>query len=457
MIRFMEKDVLKGDIAMKKKMSLFMALTLLFGLYGCGTVEEAEKVESATEEPTVSVTPAVVASDNPVEISVVTCFGSGEGHRAYYESAYKTFETTTGHTVHDMSSSLGEEWNAKVLEEFRTGAEPDVLYFHTGTDANTLILQDKVVSLEEIRQVYPSYGNNMTEELLPVSSVDGKAYAVPVNGYWEGLYVNLDVFEELELYLPQGGYTWDSFLAHCELLQEKGFFPLAVAMDESLFYLLELAVQNQRENGQTVTVPHSGEDVWFSHWCNALEDVKNLYDLGYVPEEPQTLEDNGLYDYFMEGKTGFLFGGSGLLPLLEGYSDGPSLTVTYTPSKNGRENTEVVGGISMGYYITRRAWEDEARRDAAVQFVTAMTTDAVVNQFSSTNLTALQKAQSVVGLSELERKAVTMKSGVTAVLDSALEQMTTEERSALLLGVLSYFQGETTKEEVIRQSFGLTE
>lgn len=443
-----------GGVSLNKKTSLAMALTLLLGLYGCGNGEEMEVPQ---EEGLVSVTPAVVASDNPVEISVVTCFGSGDGNRALYETTYKKFETTTGHTVHDVSSSQGEEWNSKVLEEFRTGAEPDVLYFYTGKDADTLIEQDKVVSLEEIRQAYPSYGNNMKEELLPLSTVDGRAYVVPVSGFWEGLYVNLEVFEALEEFLPPEGYTWDLFLDHCALLQEEGMVPIAVSMDESLSYLVEWAVQNQRENGETVAVPQSKEDVWFSRWCNALEDVKTLYDLGYFPPEPVSLEEGGLYDFFMEGNVGVLFGGSGLMTVLDTYPDSDKVMVTYAPSKNGRENTEVVGGISMGYYITRRAWEDPERRDAAVSFVTAMTTDSVVNQFSGTNLTALEKASSTTGLTPLQRSGVTMKSGVTTVLDSSLEQLTTEARSSLYQGLLSYLVGESSKEDVIAQSFGLTE
>lgn len=443
-----------GGITLNKKTSLAMALTLLLGLYGCGNGEEAEVTQ---EEELVSAMPAVVASDNPVEISVVTCFGSGDGNRGLYETTYKAFETTTGHTVHDVSSSQGEEWNSKVLEEFRTGAEPDVLYFYTGTDADTLILQDKVVSLEEIRQVYPSYGNNMKEALLPLSTVDGKAYVVPVNGFWEGLYVNLEVFEELEQYLPPEGYTWDLFLDHCALLLEEGMVPIAVSMDEGMSYLVEWAVQNQRQNGETVALPQSKEDVWFTRWCSALEDVKTLYELGYFPPEPLPEEENALYDFFMGDNVGFLFGGSGLLGVLDAYPNSDKVMVTFTPSKNGRENTGTVGGISMGYYITRRAWEDPERREAAVSFVTAMTTDSVVNKFSTTNLTALNKATSTAELTPLQRSGVTMKSGVTAVLDSTLEQMTTEERSSLYQGVLSYLEGELSQEDVIAQSFGLSD
>ena len=42
------------------------------------------------------------------------------------------------------------------------------------------------------------------------------------------------------------------------------------------------------------------------------------------------------------------------------------------PSLDG-EGGAVIGGVSMGFYLTRRVWEDPARRDAAVALLDWMT------------------------------------------------------------------------------------
>lgn len=61
-------------------------------------------------------------------------------------------------------------------------------------------------------------------------------------------------------------------------------------------------------------------------------------------------------------------------------------TVTYVPGSGSRKATDIVGGISMGYYITEKAWSDPEKRDAAVQFVEYMTTDDMVNKFAAAPL-----------------------------------------------------------------------
>ena len=42
------------------------------------------------------------------------------------------------------------------------------------------------------------------------------------------------------------------------------------------------------------------------------------------------------------------------------------------PSLNG-EAESIIGGVSMGFYLTRRVWDDPARRDAAVQLLDWLT------------------------------------------------------------------------------------
>ena len=41
----------------------------------------------------------------------------------------------------------------------------------------------------------------------------------------------------------------------------------------------------------------------------------------------------------------------------------------------------VIGGITSGFYITRKAWNDPQKRDAAVKYVTAHTCQAAVQRY----------------------------------------------------------------------------
>lgn len=70
--------------------------------------------------------------------------------------AVAAYEAATGNKVRDGSATSNEGWKAKVLADFETGSEPDVLFFFTNADADPIINAGRVISIEDIREVYPT-------------------------------------------------------------------------------------------------------------------------------------------------------------------------------------------------------------------------------------------------------------------------------------------------------------
>ena len=70
---------------------------------------------------------AALAANDSVTLNVVTSYGGDDGNRANFEAAVKAYEASTGNKVNDGSATSNEEWKAKVLTDFETGSEPDVL------------------------------------------------------------------------------------------------------------------------------------------------------------------------------------------------------------------------------------------------------------------------------------------------------------------------------------------
>ena len=87
-----------------------------------------------------------VAYADGMTLNVVTSYGGDDGNRGNFEAAVKAYEASTGNKVNDGSATSNEEWKAKVLTDFETGSEPDVLFFFTNADAEPFIKADKVVS-----------------------------------------------------------------------------------------------------------------------------------------------------------------------------------------------------------------------------------------------------------------------------------------------------------------------
>ena len=98
--------------------------------------------------------------------------------------------------------------------------------------------------------------------------------------------------------------------------------------------------------------------------------------------------DDDTVQAFIEGKSAFLIDGSWKVGGIEGLTeDIDNFTVTYVPGKNDRKTTDIIGGLSSGYYITRKAWDDPEKRDAVVDFISYMTSDEMVSKFAQVSAT----------------------------------------------------------------------
>ena len=172
---------------------------------------------------------AITASADSVTLNIVTSYGGDDGNRANFEAAVASYEAATGNKVNDGSATSNEEWKAKVLTDFETGSEPDVLFFFTNADAEPFVSAGKVVSIDEIRAEYPDYATNMKDSMLAVAS-DGKSYAVPSSGFWENMFVNAAVLEACGLEIPGPDYTWDQFLKDCQTIKDAGYTPIACSL-----------------------------------------------------------------------------------------------------------------------------------------------------------------------------------------------------------------------------------
>lgn len=125
-------------------------------------------------------------------------------------------------------------------------------------------------------------------------------------------------------------------------------------------------------------------------------------------------------------------------------------TVTYVPGQGERKSTDLVGGLSMGYFITRKAWDDPEKREAAVKFVEMMTSDEVVSNFGATAVTALKNGTTApTDADALVTAALAMTKGATGIAAATEDGLTSEARAALFADVKNIVTGKTTAEQAI--------
>lgn len=398
-----------------------------------------------------------------VEITVCTTFAGEDGNAQNFQKAMKDWCDKTGNTVADTSATSDESFKTRVITDFETGSEPDVLFFFNGADANSFIEAGLVMSIDDIRKEYPDYAKNMNDDLITNSLVDGKKYAVPVNGYWEAMFVNTEVLEAAGVTVPGAGYTMDQFKSDCQKIKDAGFAPIAAALGNIPHYWWEFAIFNNQSPANHLEIPAVDSA---SSWVNGMNDIKELYELGYFPENTLSATDDETFAMFTEGKAAFLIDGSwkvgGIVGACQSDPSDPAtldqakldkFTVTYVPGKGDRKATDLIGGLSMGYYITKAAWDDEAKRDAAVSFVSHMTSDEVVPVFAQHTASALKNAPKVdeASFNSLQVKAMGMMSGVTSLTGAVQDLFMGDCRVSTFDGMPEIVTGNVSAEDAVTQ------
>lgn len=405
------------------------------------------------------------AEADSVELTVVTPFIENNGNRKNFVAAYKAYEKATGNTVIDVAAAaIDENWKSSILADFRNGNEPDVINFFIGSDANELIENNKLVSISEIRREYPDYVSNMKESLMPVSTYDGRQYAVTVFGYWEGLFVNKKVLEDCGIEIPGADYDWEQFIADCRIIRDKGYTPIACSLKQIPHYWFEYCVFNNGTVASHTTLPAGTGDDIGQNWVEGLNDIKMLYEEGFFPENTNEVDDETTSMMILRDEAAFLLDGSWKVGWFLGNAESAgadidNFTVTYFPSKGMRKPTDAVGGFSMGYSISRKSWEDPAKRKACVDFVMAMTTDEVSAAFGELTVTALKNGLPPSGkkLDMLSESTIAMTKGCTAMVPAAQDLLTPEARDMLFKDIPNIVVGKTTAEQAVQDCLALTD
>ena len=395
------------------------------------------------------------AAEN-VTLNVVTSYGGDDGNRANFEAAVAEYEARTGNKVNDGSATSNEEWKARVLTDFETGSEPDVLFFFTNADAEPFVSAGKVVSIDEIRTEYPDYATNMKDSMLAVAS-DGKNYAVPSYGYWENMFVNKSVLDACGIEVPGPDYTWDQFLADCQTILDNGYTPIACSLVEVPHYWFEFVVMNNGSLANHLDVPASMDDAAAAKWVAGLNDIKDLYERGFFPKNTLTATDAETVAMFGEGEAAFLIDGSWKVGYFTGNHEDTleDYAISYVPGKGDRSASEAIGGISMGYFITRKAWEDPAKREAAVEFVSYLTSDEVLSSFVTTEVTALVNGAKPEGLNLLQQSAADANAAITGIAGAVQDTITSEAKGDLFGNIQNVVTGKMTAEEAVASAIAL--
>lgn len=411
-----------------RKIALILAVLLTADVQtGCG-MHVVETVDQVSEV---------------VTLRTVTMFGAGDPGSVVYEEIRQEFMGDNPNIyIEDESRTSDEQWKTEVAADFAAGNEPDVLQFFTDATANQLVAMNKFVSVEEIREEYPDYAGDTWEwALAQVANADGVARAVPTTGFWEGLYVNEDMFEKYELPLPT---DWDSFVHAIEVFRENDVIPVACALSNVPHYWLEHLLLYTAGDEEYLSVGGEVSD----SWVTALETFTKLRDMGAFPEDTDSITNEYATGLFTGKKAAMLLEGNWFLPAVEDTEHTVVLPFPGVEHQKAEPGT-VIGGMTSGFYITRRAWNDPNKRDAAVRYVMAQTCrEAVQRYFENGGGTAVAATPvtPLANRSPLEVCGAEYAATASEKLLSTDSRMDPEAYKALIAGITQVSLGGSGRE-----------
>lgn len=378
----------------------------------------------------------MTAAADGVRLRTVSSFAGADTSAEAYVDILKAYEARTGNTVTDVSSTSDERWKSDVLNDFAAGNEPDILFFFAAS-ADSVPILSKVVPISEINTTYPELG---LEENEALKESDGKIYAIPARGYWEGLYVNLDLFEQCGLALPT---DWESFTAAVKGFREAGIVPISVSLTDIPHYLVEFALLSCATPEEQQARPKTLGEVPAS-WYQAMDLIRELYEMGAFADNANATNESAATELFRNKQAAMQIDGSWLASSLPPESM-KTTGVVAIPLRNGEGAADCyIGGISMGFYLTRRAW-NSPRRDAAAGLLAELTRPESLQRLGN---------QAIAG--SLLKMADEMETG-RKMLAPLQDAMNREAREAWLLELVpAVAEGTMTAEECWKRVMALS-
>lgn len=304
------------------------------------------------------------AAGDGVVLRTASCFAGADTAAEAYVDILKSYESATGNVVIDNSASSDETWKTGILNDFAAGNEPDILFFFAA-GADSVPLLSRVVPVAEINRAYPELH---IPENQALREADGKIYAVPVRSYWEGLYINTDLFDRFCVPLPT---TWENLLNAIRVFRQEGIVPISVSFSDIPHYLAEFAILSCATPAEQQARPQTLEDVPAS-WVEAMEMIRELYEAGAFADNASATYESAASDLFRQKRAAMQVDGSWLASSLSQENIETTAVLPVPLHRGAGQALGYIGGISMGFYLTRRAWES-SRRDAAVQLLALLT------------------------------------------------------------------------------------
>lgn len=399
--------------------------------------------------------------DKKVELKTTSTYAGTDPGSDIYRSIMDEFmEDNPNVKINDESSSIDERFRASLINDFYSGNEPDAMFFVHGADGQTIVDSGNVVDIETIQEEYPDYASNISDSTLDVLRMsDGKAYAVPITGYWMGIYVNEKLFEEYNLDLPT---DWDKLITAIKTFNENDIVPFALALGHIPHFFIEHMFYTHGGVESLMERPNSVDEIPES-WIEGLYTLKELYELGAFPKDTNSTTEDEVNLQFQQGEAAMMVNGTWFQGNIPEEDDSGDLVtqddITLLPfpmHPEGKGTEGIVGGVNGGFYISKNAWEDSDKKDYVVKLVQAHTSTEAISKYAGPETGGVSPDDSVeipenTGIPLIDKGNAFWLEHRDSYADPAADYMKSDPKNVFYQGLTQVVTGKITPEELLEK------
>ena len=297
-------------------------------------------------------------------------------------------------TASDLTVSIAEEalgvtmvYRTYTAENYQDKTYDEVCLDRARNNMDDLYLlnPDTVLALGAEGELMDLSGldsaKNLREIVRTANTVDGKLVAIPQEVVAYGLFVNVDLFKQYGLDLPE---TPEDFLACCQVFQDNGIeTPIGANRWWLETFVFAQAYADLYNGGNTqaeIDALNRGEARYSDYMRSGFEFLQTLIDRGYIDAEraavSEAIEAEG--PDFLAGKTPIVmaYWGAANTETAYGRTDFEMQVIGF-PSSRGQMPVVPMTGLAVGA-------KAEHREDAA-KVLDIMVSDKALQIYSETN------------------------------------------------------------------------
>lgn len=276
---------------MKKKiLSCILATTIAVTmLAGCGSGDSDKKAESS--------------SDGDVELTVFHRFSDGAS-KEFFDKVAKDFEASHPSVKINMTSADNANYKQEINVKLASNEAPDIYFAWSGVYAQNFADGGRALDLSSYLESDSKWKESIIENQYGPFTFNDKVYGIPIIMDGKTFYYNKEIFEELNLDVPE---NWDEFMDVLDKISQTNYIPISLGNQEDWATGHYMTTLNQRMvKANTLQSDYALEgDFTDSQYVAALEKLNELTPY-FTPDFNSTSYDTGISD-FISGKAAIYY------------------------------------------------------------------------------------------------------------------------------------------------------